>query len=382
MSPNMPDNVPLVVLPPALFVMAGGGTGGHVIPAIAVAREVCRMGYQVLFVGTERGVENRLVPAAGFRLEKIRVGGIKNLGIATRILSLWQLIGETSAQIARFREWRPAAVFSMGGYVAGPPVLAALFRGVPVVVMEPNAVPGFTNRRIARWVRRALINFEETKRFFPAGRTELTGLPVREEFFNLPPRANDEFTVLITGGSQGSRTLNEAARQSWPLFRQAALPVRLIHQAGSPMFSALSTEFRETGLSGEVSAFIQDMPGAFAQADFVVCRSGAGAVSELAAAGKPSILVPFPFAADQHQLKNAQAFERAGAARMSLDKDWNGQRFFDVVRELYENRHRLETMSDAARKLAHPGAARRAAEILVEVTSYAIDSAVQSRNNS
>jgi len=348
--------------------MAGGGTGGHVIPAIAVAREVCRMGYQVLFVGTERGVENRLVPAAGFRLEKIRVGGIKNLGIATRVLSLWRLVSETAGQIARFREWKPAAVFSMGGYVAGPPVLAALLRGVPIVVMEPNAVPGFTNRRIARWVKRALISFEETARYFPAGRTELTGLPVREEFFNLPPRFADEFTVLITGGSQGSRTLNEAARQSWRLFKEAALPVRLIHQTGSPMYAALAAGFRETGLSGEVSEFIRDMPGAFAQADFVVCRAGAGAVSELAAAGKPSMLIPFPFAADQHQLKNAEAFQRAGAARMSLDGDWNGQRFFDVVRELYENRAQLTAMGEAARKLAHAGAARRAAEILVEVS--------------
>jgi UDP-N-acetylglucosamine--N-acetylmuramyl-(pentapeptide) pyrophosphoryl-undecaprenol N-acetylglucosamine transferase len=367
---------------PGLFVMAGGGTGGHVIPAIAVAREVVRMGYRVLFVGTERGVENRLVPAAGFRLEKIRVGGIKNLGIATRILSLWRLVNETAGQIARFSEWKPVAVFSMGGYVAGPPVLAALLRGVPVVVMEPNAVPGFTNRWIARWVKRALINFEETARFFPAGRTELTGLPVREEFFNLPPRSGSEFTVLITGGSQGSRTLNEAARKGWPLFREAALPVRLIHQTGSTMYAALAAEFRETGLSGEVWEFIPDMPGAFAQADFVVCRSGAGAVSELAAAGKPAMLIPFPFAADQHQLKNAEAFERAGAARLSLDRDWNGQRFFDVVRELYKNRDRLKAMGEAARKLAHAAAARRAAEILVEVSTRSIDSTEQSRNNS
>src|ERR1700733_7005637 len=188
MSPNMPGD---------LFVMAGGGTGGHVIPAIAGAREVCRMGYRVLFVGTERGVENRLVPAAGFRLEKIRVGGIKNLGVATRIVSLWRLVSETAGQIARFGEWKPGAVFSMGGYVAGPPVLAALLRGTPLVVMEPNAVPGFTNRHIARWVKRALISFEETARFFPPGRTELTGLPVRDEFFGLPPKNDDEeFTVL------------------------------------------------------------------------------------------------------------------------------------------------------------------------------------------
>src|SRR5207248_5319157 len=174
---------------------------GHVSPAIAVAREVCRMGFEVLFVGTERGVENRLVPAAGFRLERIRVGGIKNLGILTRVASVWRLLSETFAQISRFAEWKPAAVFSMGGYVAGPPVLAALLRGVPVVVMEPNAVPGVTNRRIARWVKRALINFDETARFFPDGRTELTGLPVRDEFFHLPKAPGSQFTVLITGGS-------------------------------------------------------------------------------------------------------------------------------------------------------------------------------------
>jgi UDP-N-acetylglucosamine--N-acetylmuramyl-(pentapeptide) pyrophosphoryl-undecaprenol N-acetylglucosamine transferase len=351
--------------------MAGGGTGGHVIPAIAVAREVERMGYRVLFVGTERGVENRLVPAAGFRLEKIRVGGIKRLGFATRILSLWRLVSETTLQIARFREWRPAAVFSMGGYVAGPPVLAALLCRVPIVVMEPNAVPGLTNRWIARWVKRALISFADTARFFPAGRTEMTGLPVREEFFNLPARSGDgEFTVLITGGSQGSRTLNEAARQSWPLFQRAlrenGLRVRFIHQTGSTMYAALAREFGETGLAGEVSEFIRDMPGVFAQVDFVVCRAGAGAVSELAAASMPSMLVPFPFASDQHQLKNAEAFARAGAARLSLDKDWNGQRFFDVVCELHENRDSLKRMGESARKLARPGAARRAAEILVE----------------
>lgn len=356
---------------PRLFVMAGGGTGGHVIPAIAVAREVVRAGHEVLFVGTERGVESRLAPGAGFRLEKIRVGGIKNLGIATRVSSVWRLAVETAGQVARFGEWKPAAVFSMGGYVAGPPVVAAMLRGVPVVVMEPNAVPGAANRWASRWVARALINFEETKRFFPAGRTELTGLPVREEFFDLPARNKQaksvgEFTVLITGGSQGSRTLNEAARQSWPLFREAGLPVRFIHQTGTPQYAALAAAFRDTGLAGEVSEFIRDMPAAFAQADFVVCRSGAGAVSELAAAGKPSMLIPFPFAADQHQLKNAQAFEKAGAARLSLDRDWNGQRFFEVVGEFYADRAKLRAMGEAAKALAHPGAARRAAEILLE----------------
>jgi UDP-N-acetylglucosamine--N-acetylmuramyl-(pentapeptide) pyrophosphoryl-undecaprenol N-acetylglucosamine transferase len=350
----------------SLFVMAGGGTGGHVIPGLAVAREVRRMGHEALFVGTERGVENRMVPAAGFRLEKIRVGGIKNLGILTRFVSLWRLVTETFQQIVKFGQWEPAAVFSMGGYVAGPPVLAAIVRGVPLVVMEPNALPGFTNRYVARFVTRALISFEETAKYFPAGRTELTGRPVREEFFDIQPKTEGEFTILITGGSQGSRTLNEAARQSWPLFLAAGVPIRFIHQTGTPMYESIAADFARTGLGGEVKEFITDMPVAFAQADLIVCRSG-GTVSEVAAAGKPSILIPFPFAADDHQRKNAEAFERAGAARLSIDREWTGQRFFDWVMELYRDRTKLAAMGECARTLARPGAARRAAEILVEI---------------
>jgi UDP-N-acetylglucosamine--N-acetylmuramyl-(pentapeptide) pyrophosphoryl-undecaprenol N-acetylglucosamine transferase len=365
--------------------MAGGGTGGHVIPAIAVAREIEKLGHSVLFVGTSRGVESRLVPAAGFRLELIRVGGIKGLGAVKRIASAFRLLTETLSQIRKFAVWRPAAVFSMGGYVAGPPVLAAIVRGVPLVVMEPNAVPGFTNRRIARLVKRALVGFEETRRFFPAGRTEVTGLPVREEFFHLPPREpSNALTILITGGSQGSRTLNNAARESWSRFRSSGLPVRIIHQTGTKMHDELARDFAASGLAGEIKAFINDMPAAFAEADLVVCRSGAGAVSELAAAGKSSILVPFPFAADDHQLRNAEAFERAGAAILFRDNDWTGERFFNTVRNLYDDRRRLRSMAEAAATLAHPGAALRASQILLEVAKpcgKSIDTAPRSRNN-
>ncbi len=349
-----------------IFVMAGGGTGGHVIPAIAVARELTRAGHEARFVGTDRGVESRLVPAAGFRLDKIRVGGMKNLGVLTRLMSLWRLLAETVGQWREFGRLHPAAVFSMGGYVAGPPVLAALVRGVPVVVMEPNAVPGATNRWISRWVRRALISFEETRRFFPKDRTELTGLPVRDEFFAIPARQPaGEFTVLITGGSQGSRTLNEAARASWPRFRESGLPVRFLLQTGIPMYEELKRDFAASGLPGDVVPFINDMPAAFAQADLIVCRSGAGAVSELAAAGKPSVLVPFPFAADDHQTKNAEVLQRAGAAVLSSDKDWTGERFFEIAGNLAAAPERLREMRNAARALAKPGSARRAAEILM-----------------
>jgi UDP-N-acetylglucosamine--N-acetylmuramyl-(pentapeptide) pyrophosphoryl-undecaprenol N-acetylglucosamine transferase len=233
--------------------------------------------------------------------------------------------------------------------------------------MEPNAVPGATNKWIAPWVKRALINFEETRKYFPKDRTELTGLPVRAEFAALPAKMpSAEFTVLITGGSQGSRTLNEAARASWPMFQQAGAPVRFIHQTGTAMHADLAKDFAASGLAGEVVPFISDMPAAFGQADLIVCRSGAGAVSELAAAGKPSILIPFPFAADDHQTKNAEVLERAGAAMLLSDKNWTGAKFFEAVSALQGDRNRLRAMGEAARSLARPDSARRAAEILID----------------
>lgn len=348
--------------------MAGGGTGGHVIPLIAVAQELRERGHDVLFAGTKTGIEARLAPAAGFPIEYIEIGGLKSVGTMQRITTLRQLMRGVAQQAGRMRSLRPAAVFSMGGYVAGPPVLAALLRRVPIVVMEPNAVPGFTNRRIARLVARALIAFAETSRFFPKGKTEITGVPVRDAFFQIQPKSRQQtFTILITGGSQGSRTLNEAARASWPLFLHSGLSLRIVHQTGSAAFDAIEREFAQSGCQGEVTAFIKDMPAAFAEADLIICRAGAGTVAELAAAGKPSVLIPFPFAADQHQLRNAEAFERAGASRMVLDRDWTGAKLFEIVSALSTQRDVLDQMGQAARKLAHPGAARRAAEVLEEV---------------
>ncbi|HUE22172.1 MAG TPA: undecaprenyldiphospho-muramoylpentapeptide beta-N-acetylglucosaminyltransferase [Bryobacteraceae bacterium] len=350
------------------FLFAGGGTGGHVIPALAVARELRHRGHSAFFVGTERGLESQLVPDEGFPLELIQIGGLKRVGLRQTAATLMQLPVSTLYARRLLKDRSVAAVFSMGGYVAGPPVLAALVRRVPVVVMEPNALPGFTNRRIARYVRRALISFPETARYFPYGRTELTGLPVRDEFFSIPPKApGATFTVLITGGSQGSRTLNQAARQSWPLFRAAALPVRIVHQSGPADCDELRAAFSESGIEGEVLPFIADMPAAFAEADLVVCRSGAGAVAELAAAGKPAILAPFPFAADQHQLRNAQALVRAGAARLVEDREMTGAKLFETVARLAADDVGLARMGAAARSLAHPGAARRAADVLEEV---------------
>ena len=346
-------------------MMAGGGTGGHVVPLVAVARELVARGHQPVFVGTRTGFEAKLVPAAGFPLEFIEIGGLKRVGLLRTARTLAQLPLSVRRVFGILRRHRPSAVFSLGGYAAGPVVLAALWKRLPIVVMEPNAMPGLTNRQIGRFVTRALVNFPEASQFFPPGKSEVTGLPVRAEFFRIQPKPREaKITVLITGGSQGSRTLNQAAAASWRYFREVAFPVRFIHQTGTPAFEALARKFAESRMEGEIVPFIDDMPAAFAQADLVICRAGAGAVAELAAAGKPSILVPLPHAADEHQLRNAEAFARAGAAQLVLDRDMDGGRLFEEVGKLRSQPQLLESMGQRARAFAHPDAARRAAEIL------------------
>jgi UDP-N-acetylglucosamine--N-acetylmuramyl-(pentapeptide) pyrophosphoryl-undecaprenol N-acetylglucosamine transferase len=352
------------------FLMAGGGTGGHVIPAIAVARELRQRGHKVFFVGTERGIEAKLVPAAGFELKKIEIGGLNRVGLLQKLSTLAKLPIATLACRKLVRQ--VSAVFSMGGYAAGPPVLAALLGRIPVVVMEPNAMPGFTNRVIGRFVCRALISFPQTADYFPKARTETTGLPVREEFFHIAPKPQgDVLNILITGGSQGSQTLNRAARESWPLLRNAGLQVRIVHQTGQREYDELRAAFKGSGIAGQIVPFITNMPEAFVTADLVVCRSGAGAVSELAAAGKPSILVPFPFAADDHQARNAEAMERGGAARLIRDAELNGESLVHAISDLRGRPGELERMGEAARRFARPGAAQRAAEILEEAVGGA-----------
>jgi UDP-N-acetylglucosamine--N-acetylmuramyl-(pentapeptide) pyrophosphoryl-undecaprenol N-acetylglucosamine transferase len=351
----------------ATIVMAGGGTGGHVLPLLAVASELKARGHNCLFIGTRTGFEAKLVPGAGFPLEYIEIGGLNSVGVARGIRTLAQLPFSVLKAGQMLGKHRPRAIFSMGGYAAGPVVLAGLWKRLPVLVMEPNAIPGLTNRQVGRFVTRALLNFPETARFFPPGKSVITGLPVRPEFFAIRPKERGALlTVLITGGSQGSRRLNEAARASWTYFREAAFPVRFIHQTGVSGHEGLAKKFRETGLEGELLPFIDDMPAAFARADLVICRAGAGTLAELAAAAKPAILVPLPGAADDHQLRNGEAFTKAGAAQLVLDSQMDGGRLFEEVGRLSSQPVLLKRMGEQARKFSHPAAARQAADIVEE----------------
>ncbi|MBI3695108.1 MAG: undecaprenyldiphospho-muramoylpentapeptide beta-N-acetylglucosaminyltransferase [Acidobacteria bacterium] len=349
------------------FVMAGGGTGGHVIPALAVGEELRRRGHTVVFVGTSKGMEARLVPRAGFTLRVLRVGALKRVSWTRRLLTAAELPASFMQAAGILEEEQPRAVFSMGGFASGPVTLMAWAKEIPVVVMEPNAMPGFAHRLIGPFTSRALLGFEQAGRFFPHGRWEVTGIPIREEFFRIEPKAHEApFTVLITGGSQGSHRLNTTAAEAAAVAARTGWLDRLVflHQSGENEYNDVCSRYQALGARAHVAPFLEDMAGAFARADVVVCRSGASTVAELAAAGKASLLVPFPFAADQHQLRNAEAMQAAGAARVVEDRELSGERLFEEWRAMLDAPARLTEMEAAARRMARPGAAQRAADVL------------------
>jgi len=299
-------------------ILAGGGTGGHVIPALAIANELKKSyGAEVLFIGTARGIENRLVPAAGYPLQLVRVGALKNVSLMTRAKTAFDLPRAVWDAGRMLNEFAPDVVIGVGGYASGPAMLAAVVKHIPTLAFEPNVVPGFANRVVAKFVSGAAVHFEETAKYFR--HAEVTGVPVRQAFFEIPPKRGGTPTLLVFGGSQGAHAINEAMFRCLPELQRQATGIHIIHQTGERDYNDALAAYRrlgETGLgeSAEVFKFIEDMPAGFARADLVVCRSGASTVAEITAAAKPAIFVPFPHAADDHQRVNAEALARVGAA--------------------------------------------------------------------
>ncbi|MGH9531368.1 MAG: undecaprenyldiphospho-muramoylpentapeptide beta-N-acetylglucosaminyltransferase [Terriglobales bacterium] len=353
-------------------ILAGGGTGGHVIPALAIARELQEAHHaEVLFIGTSRGIETRLVPAAGYKLELVEVGALKNVGMVTRLSTLIALPRAVVRASKVLKNFGADVVIGVGGYASGPAMLAAVLGRIPTLAFESNVIPGFANRIVASYVRAAAVHFKETARYFP--NAVVTGVPVRKEFFNLPPReAGSPPTVLVFGGSQGARALNRTITAALPLLKSAVPGLRIVHQAGPRDLEEVQAAYGEAGWdtdAAQVSAFIDRMPDAFAAADLLLCRAGASTVAEVTAAGKPAIFVPFPRAADDHQLRNAQALERAGAGQIIPEAELTPEKLAVAVAALLKDRSRLAEMSTAARKLAHPDAAQRIAAIAVEISA-------------
>lgn len=347
-------------------ILAGGGTGGHVIPALAIAQELrSRHAADIKFIGTARGLETKLVPAAGFELALIEVGALKNVGFATRLATLWQLPSAVLRSRRILRDFRPDVVIGVGGYASGPAVLAAEMAGIPTLLFEPNFVPGFANRVVARWASAAAVQFPETARRFRNAR--VTGVPVRKDFFELPPRPGDAPpTLLVFGGSQGAAALNRVMMESAAALKQAGVSV--IHQTGERDYNQVQAACQQSGSSAEVIPFIDRMPEAFARADLLLCRSGASTVAEVAAAGKPAIFVPFPRAADDHQRRNAEALANAGAALLMPEAELTSAGLAKTVGELLADKEHLSKMAAAARALAHPNAAEDIARMAVRLT--------------
>ena len=349
-------------------ILAGGGTGGHVIPAIAIAQELQKQ-YQaeVLFIGTARGLENRLVPAAGFPLQLVNVGALNRVSLAIRVKTLFDLPRAVFAAGRLLNEFQPDVVIGVGGYASGPAMLAAIRRRIPTLAFEPNVVPGFANRIVARFVSAAAVHFPETAERFR--NAVVTGVPVRPAFFQIPrkPYVQASPTLLVFGGSQGARAVNQAVTRAIRPLLGRVPGLHVIHQTGERDYNDVLAAYTQAGFPAEVHRFIEDMPSFFARADLILCRSGASTVAEIAAAGKPAVFVPFPGAADDHQRRNAEALERAGAAvvveETKLDEVW----LVDTICALLEDPARLARMSDAARAMAHPNATRDIAELAARV---------------
>jgi UDP-N-acetylglucosamine--N-acetylmuramyl-(pentapeptide) pyrophosphoryl-undecaprenol N-acetylglucosamine transferase len=340
-------------------ILAGGGTGGHVIPALAIAHQLKKQySAALLFIGTARGIENRLVPAAGFELRLVKVGALNRVSLATRCRTLLDLPRSIWEAGRILKDFDADVVIGVGGYASGPAMAAAIRQGTPTLAFEPNVVPGFANRVIAC-------------RYFPHCR--VTGVPVRAAFFQIsrkPPGPAP--TLLVFGGSQGARAINEAMIESLPGLRERTPSLRIVHQTGERDFERVRAAYEKTRIGGEVHKFIDDMPGMFAHADLLVCRSGASTVAEITAAGKPAIFVPFPHAADDHQNVNARALERAGAAVVVEESKLEAAYLVDTVAALITDPSRLQGMSLAARSLAHPRAVEEIGEMVKELAEVGL----------
>ncbi len=346
-------------------VIAGGGTGGHIYPGVAIAQEFRRRypGARVVFVGTARGMETRIVPREGFELELIEVTALKRVGAWRRIKSLLKLPFSFLKVRSLMKKLEPDVVIGVGGYASGPVVLVASLMGIPTLIAEQNALPGFTNRVLGRFVRAAAVSFEETRDFF-GEKAEITGNPVRADFFAIPAREpGDRMKVLITGGSQGSRAINEAMTGALGLFEDDPSRFSFTHQTGEADLEKVRAAYDGRGIEAEVKPFIENMVEEFTSADLVVCRAGATTVAELAASGKPALMIPFPFAADDHQRKNAEAVERAGAGRMILQAELTSERLAHELLWLANDRAQLARMAEASRRLGHPDAASRVVDL-------------------
>lgn len=351
------------------LLIAGGGTGGHVFPALAVAREWLsrKPGREALFVGTERGMEMKLVPQAGLPIETIRSAGLKGMGPVRLVRNVLRLVPAFLDSSAILRHHRFNAAFGVGGYAAGPVMLVAAMQELPSVIFEPNAAPGFTNRILANLVTRVATGYPSVAERLGTNAV-FTGCPVRSEFFGIASRQPlPPYRILVTGGSQGASAINRAVSDALPHLDAQKETLRFTHQTGERDYNAVRLAYSGRQLNAEVAPFFSNMAEQFAQADLIICRSGAVTVAEIAAAGRAALFIPFAAATDNHQYRNAEEMVRAGAARLIPQSDLTGERLASEILALISDPQKLGDLGAQARKLARPDAAASIADLIEEI---------------
>ena len=350
-------------------LFAAGGTGGHIYPAIAVAKEVLRRdsSAEIRFVGTAKGLETKLVPDNGFELSTIDSAGLKNVGLVGKMKGLLVLPKSFLEARKLLKEFQPSVVVGAGGYVTGPVLLMASLLKIPTLVMDSNALPGFTNRQLARFVDKAALTFEESLKFFPE-KGVVTGNPVRKEFFDVKPKLRGEkINLLIFGGSQGARAINFAMVEALKNLPQEKL--NIVHQTGEYDFEKIEEGYRQANWKADIRRYITDMVSEFANADLVICRAGATTCAELSAAGKVGIMIPLPTAADDHQRKNAEALVNANAAKMILQADLTGESLAMAITNLLNSPEKITEMERNAKSLAKEDAAKVTVDIIEKLAA-------------
>lgn len=345
------------------ILIAGGGTGGHLFPGIAVAQEALSRNPEndVLFVGTSRGLEGTLLDKIGFRLRTISVGGVIGRGASKTIKNLFLIPRAMIQSLKIIRDFKPDLAFGVGGYASGPTILVARLAGIKTAIAEQNALPGITNRLLGFIVDKVFITYPETSRWFSPAKTVLTGNPVRRGFYREHQDENTaaakRFTLLVFGGSQGAAAINEAMIDAILHLNKASLNLRIIHQAGRKDLAYVTKSYEDYGLDAEVLPFIMDMPKSMREADLVICRAGATSIAEITSLGKAAILVPYPFATHDHQTKNAQALAGRGAAELISQQRLSGPKLAQTILKFYNNREMLAAMGKKAAALGQPEAA-------------------------
>lgn len=353
-------------------MIAGGGTGGHLFPGIAIAEEFLKRNHthNVLFIGTERGLEKKILGNIGLTLRTLHVEGVKGKGILKALSALLKIPRSLIESYTLIREFEPDIVIGVGGYSSGPTVLTACFMGIKTAIAEQNALPGITNRILGKFVDRIFLTFAETKKCFPEKKTIMSGNPVRAGFITEmqhEKKSGNKFTILIFGGSQGAHSINMAVLDALSYLRTITSALKIIHQTGDKDLHTVSDRYRSEGVDADVFSFIMDIAKIYRGANLLVCRAGATSIAELTASGKASILIPFPYATGDHQTKNAEALLHAGACVLIRETELNGKKLAETILNLYNNPERIRGMETRSAALGNPKAAAHIVDACMEI---------------